>query len=104
MTQRATMPVVLDVDTGIDDALALMLAVAHPGLDLRAVTCVGGNVPLPQVVENTLGVLALMDADVPVAAGMSLPLIEPPQHASHVHGVNGIADIALPAHGRRPER
>lgn len=92
----------LDVDTGIDDALAIMLAVAHPELDVRAITCVGGNVPLPQVVENTLGVLALMGADVPVAAGISQPLIEPPQHASHVHGANGIADIELPAHGLRP--
>jgi pyrimidine-specific ribonucleoside hydrolase len=99
---KPVIPVVLDVDTGIDDALALMLAAAHPGLDLRAVTCAGGNVPLPQVVENTLGVLALMGADVPVAAGMSQPLIEPPRHASQVHGANGIADIHLPAHGRRP--
>ena len=96
------MPVLLDVDTGIDDALAIMLAVAHPGLDLRAITCVGGNVPLPQVVENTLGVLALMGAEAPVAAGMSEPLIQPPRNASHVYGANGIADIELPAYGQRP--
>lgn len=92
--------VLLDVDTGIDDALAIMLAVAHPGLDVRAITCVGGNVPLGQVVENTLGVLKLMGAEsVPVAAGMGAPLLQPAQHASHVHGRNGIADIVLPAHG-----
>jgi pyrimidine-specific ribonucleoside hydrolase len=101
MTERSKNPVVLDVDTGIDDALAIMLAVAHPGLEVRAITCVGGNVSLPRVVENTLGVLALMGADVPVAAGMSAPLLEPPRHASHVHGANGIADIELPAHGLR---
>jgi pyrimidine-specific ribonucleoside hydrolase len=102
MTELQRRPVVLDVDTGIDDALAIMLAVAHPGLDVRGITCVGGNVPLAQVVENTLGVLALMGADVPVAAGMTEPLLQPPQHASHVHGANGIADIELPAHRMRP--
>lgn len=104
MTERTAKPVILDVDTGVDDALALMLAVAHSGLDLRAVTCVGGNVPLDQVVENTLGILRLMGADsVPVAAGMSAPLIEPPQHADYFHGRNGVADVVLPPHGRKPE-
>ena len=50
-------PVVLDVDTGVDDACALLLAALHPALDLRAVTCVGGNAPLADVVRNTLTVL-----------------------------------------------
>lgn len=50
-------PLVLDVDTGIDDACALLLAALHPELDLRAVTCVGGNAPLPLVARNTLTVL-----------------------------------------------
>ena len=104
MTERSPTPVILDVDTGVDDALALMLAAAHPGLDLRAVTCVGGNVPLGQVVENTLGILKLAGADsVPVASGMSAPLIEPPQHADYFHGRNGIADVVLPPHGLTPE-
>ena len=99
MNNTTPTPVILDVDTGIDDALAIMLAVRHPALDLRAVTCVGGNVPVEQVVANTLAVLALAGAtDVPVAAGMSQPLIEPAQHASYVHGANGLADLALPMH------
>jgi len=50
-------PVVLDVDTGVDDACALLLAALHPALDLRAVTCVGGNPSLDDVVRNTLKVL-----------------------------------------------
>lgn len=96
-------PVILDVDTGIDDALALMLAVRHPALDLRAVTCAGGNVPLSQVVENTLAVLALAGADaIPVAAGAHCPLVEKAQSASYVHGRNGVADLDLPAHDRSP--
>ena len=62
-------PVILDVDTGLDDACALLLAARHPELDLKAVTCVGGNVGLDDVVVNTLTVLeAAGRSDVPVAA------------------------------------
>jgi pyrimidine-specific ribonucleoside hydrolase len=63
-------PVVLDVDTGVDDACAILLATLHPRLDLRAVTCVAGNVGVDQVVRNTLIVLAAAGrSDVPVARG-----------------------------------
>ena len=53
------MPLIVDVDTGIDDALALLLAIASPELDVMAVTCVSGNVPAKQVGENTRAVLEL---------------------------------------------
>ncbi|MGH2371741.1 MAG: nucleoside hydrolase, partial [Chloroflexota bacterium] len=56
------LPTVLDVDTGIDDALALLLAARSPELSLLGVTCVAGNVTLDQVVRNTLGVLTLAGA------------------------------------------
>ena len=73
-------PIVLDVDTGVDDACALLLAALHPDLELRAVTCVGGNAPLPHVVRNTLTVLdACGRDDVPVAAGAARPLLEEPR-------------------------
>ncbi|KRE43896.1 nucleoside hydrolase [Knoellia sp. Soil729] len=91
-------PVILDVDTGVDDACALLLAALHPGLDLRAVTCVGGNAPLADVVRNTLTVLEACGADtVPVAAGASHPLLERPVDARHVHGDDGMADLGWPA-------
>lgn len=94
--------VVLDVDTGVDDALAILLAVGHPELDVRAISCVGGNVALDRVVANTLSVLALAGGGhIPVAAGMSLPLVEKPQDASYVHGANGIADLPQPEHDLR---
>ncbi len=71
-------PVILDVDTGLDDACALLLAARHPDLDLLAVTCVGGNVGLDQVVVNTLTVLeAAGRTDVPVARGAATPLLQP---------------------------
>jgi pyrimidine-specific ribonucleoside hydrolase len=98
------MPVILDVDTGVDDALALLLAVRSPDLDLRAVTCVAGNADVDQVVSNTLIVLDAAGAgDIPVARGADRPLLEPPRHARHVHGADGMADLGL-AHSRRLPR
>lgn len=71
-------PVIIDCDTGIDDALALLFAVRHPGIDLRAVSCVAGNTDVDQVVRNTLTVLDQAGApDLPVARGAERPLIEP---------------------------
>ena len=52
-----TIPIVLDVDTGTDDALALLYAVGHPDLDVLGISCVAGNAGLEQVVSNTLKVL-----------------------------------------------
>jgi pyrimidine-specific ribonucleoside hydrolase len=99
-----TVPVILDVDTGVDDALAILFAVRHPGIDVLGITCVAGNASLAQVVDNTLRVLDAAGApDLPVAAGAARPLIEPPRSAGHVHGVDGLGGVALPPTGRRPE-
>ncbi|GGZ54736.1 nucleoside hydrolase [Streptomyces rochei] len=100
---QAPVPVIIDCDTGIDDALALLLAVRHPGLDLRAVTCVAGNTDVEGVVRNTLTVLERAGApDVPVARGAERPLIEAVRTARHVHGHDGMGDLGLPAPSRRP--
>lgn len=101
--RRPPVPVVLDVDTGVDDALALLLALRHPGLDVRAVTCVAGNTDVDQVLANTLRVLDAAGAgDVPVARGCERPLLEPARHARHVHGEDGMGDLALPPSARTP--
>jgi len=97
-------PVVLDVDTGVDDACALLLAARHPELDLLAVSCVGGNAPLDLVVANTLTVLeAAGRDDVPVAAGSARPLLEAARDARHVHGEDGLGDLDWPTSTRRPD-
>ncbi|KQU69181.1 nucleoside hydrolase [Phycicoccus sp. Root101] len=97
-------PVVLDVDTGVDDACALLLAALHPGLELRAVTCVGGNAPVDAVVTNTLTVLdAAGRDDVVVARGAERPLLEDPVDARHVHGQDGMGDLDWPSSQRRPD-
>jgi pyrimidine-specific ribonucleoside hydrolase len=94
---------VLDVDTGVDDALAILLATRSPALDVRAITCVAGNTQVDKVVTNTLKVLDAAGAgDIPVARGADRPLVEPARAARHVHGEDGMADLGLPASERRP--
>ncbi len=99
-----SIPVILDVDTGVDDALAILFAVRHPDIDVLGITCVAGNAPLAQVVDNTLRVLDAAEApEIPVAAGAVRPLLEPPRSASHVHGADGLGGVALPPTTRRAE-
>jgi pyrimidine-specific ribonucleoside hydrolase len=96
---------VLDVDTGVDDALAILFAVRHPQVRLRAVSCVAGNTDVDQVVANTLRVLDAAGAgDVPVARGAATPLLATLRHARHVHGEDGMADTGLPPSARQPVR
>ncbi|MCP2032572.1 pyrimidine-specific ribonucleoside hydrolase [Okibacterium sp. HSC-33S16] len=97
-----TLPVILDVDTGVDDALALLFAATHPAIDVRAVTCVAGNAPLEQVVDNTLRILDAANAPaIPVAAGAVRPLLAAPRVASHVHGADGLGGLTLPPTSRQ---
>ncbi|MDV3223284.1 nucleoside hydrolase, partial [Intrasporangium sp.] len=103
MTGEPT-PIVLDVDTGVDDACAVLLAATHPGLDLRAVTCVGGNAPVDAVVRNTLKVIeATGRGDVPVSRGATRPLLEHPHDARHVHGDDGMGDLDWPEPSLLPD-
>ena len=95
--------VVLDCDPGIDDALAIAFACGHPGLDLRAVTTVAGNVPLAQTTINALSVLELAGhPDVPVAAGSPGPLLQPLADARLVHGDSGLGEARLAPPRRQP--
>lgn len=94
-------PVILDVDTGVDDACAVLLAALHPDVELRAVTCVSGNASVDNVVRNTLKVLDVAGRpDVLVARGAARPLLEPGGDARHVHGDDGMADLGWPASPR----
>jgi pyrimidine-specific ribonucleoside hydrolase len=90
-------PLVIDTDPGIDDALAILLALASPEVDLRLVTTVHGNVGLAQTTENALRVLHLAGrSDVPVAAGAAESLIHPlRERAGHVHGTAGLGGVDL---------
>src|SRR3954454_5907104 len=97
-------PVIIDCDPGHDDAMALMLAVASPEIDLVAVTTVAGNQPLDKVAANAIRVLDVVEAhDIPVAAGADRALIHPAQAAGDVHGETGLDGPDLPPPSRAPE-
>lgn len=98
-----TIKVILDVDTGIDDAFALLFAARSPLLELLGVTCVDGNAKLDYVVRNTLHVLHTAGADeVPVAAGAVQPLMGGELGAEEVHGSDGLAGLS-PKDAPRPQ-
>jgi len=99
MSERV--PLVLDVDTGTDDALALAYAVASPGIELVAVTTVAGNVDVEKTTANTLSVLDWLGAqDIPVHRGASRPLVRPHRDASYFHDEGGLGGARLPASTR----
>ncbi|HXY15217.1 MAG TPA: nucleoside hydrolase [Terriglobales bacterium] len=87
----------LDTDPGTDDAMALMLALNSPELDVRAVTIVPGNVTAAQGLDNALRMMSLANrCDIPVAAGAQHPLFQKLTTAEFWHGKNGLANIELP--------
>ncbi len=94
-TQTPT-PVLLDVDPGHDDALALLTAAALPELELVGVTTVAGNQTLEKTTRNARAVLALGQIDVPIARGAKCPLVRPPILAAHIHGESGLDGAELP--------
>jgi purine nucleosidase len=95
VTERV--PLILDVDTGTDDALALAYAVASPSVDLVAVTTVAGNVDIEKTTANTLSVLDWLGAgDVPVHRGASRPLVRPHRDAVYFHDEGGLGGAQLP--------
>ena len=98
-----TIPVMIDCDTGVDDAIALLMALRSPELHVRGITTVSGNVDLEKTTVNTLRVLELAASDVPVFRGASRPLMREPVIAGHVHGENGLGDLDLPIPARHAE-
>jgi purine nucleosidase len=96
-----TVPLLIDCDTGIDDALALLLACASPEAELRAVTCVAGNVDARQVAINTRAVLELAGrGDIEVALGREVPLQRALVTTPETHGGHGLGDAMLPPPSR----
>ena len=96
--ESVRLPVILDVDTGIDDSLALLYACASPELEIVAVTCVAGNVGLAQVIHNTRAVLVLAGrADIAVSPGADRPLVKPLETTEETHGPRGVGHAELPA-------
>ena len=96
------MRVVIDTDPGQDDAVAILLALASPEIDLVAITAVAGNVPVGQTAANAGRVLDLVGHDVPVHAGAAGPMVYTLETAEFVCGPGGLAGVDLPPPSRPP--
>jgi inosine-uridine nucleoside N-ribohydrolase len=100
-----SIPVLVDCDPGHDDAIALLLALASPELDVLGVSTVAGNTTLEQTTANALRVLEFVGrGDVPVAAGAERPLVRDPFVADYVHGETGLDGPVLPPPRGEPLR
>lgn len=94
----ASKSILIDCDPGVDDAIALMLALRSPELTVEAITVVAGNVPLDLTQANARRICELMKrSDLPVYAGCPRPMLRPLITAAHVHGKTGLDGANLPA-------
>jgi purine nucleosidase len=95
--------VIIDTDPGQDDAVAILLALASPEIEVLGVTTVAGNVPLPLTTRNALATLELAGrSEIPVHAGAEAPLRRPLVTAEHVHGRTGLDGVELPEPAAAP--
>ncbi|MCI5775274.1 MAG: ribonucleoside hydrolase RihC [Aerococcus sp.] len=92
----AKRPIIFDTDPGIDDAIAISVALQNPDLDIRLFTSVGGNVGIEKTTNNILRLQALYDTNIPVAKGTSEPLLRNVIDAADVHGDSGMDGYDFP--------
>ena len=88
--------IIIDCDPGIDDALAIFMAFASDKVEVLGITTVAGNVGIDHVTRNALSLITLAGTQVPVCRGASGPFLIPRKEGAHVHGQNGVGDVALP--------
>lgn len=96
--------IIMDCDPGIDDAVALCVAAAHPeAFELIGITTVAGNQTIEKTTANALTLSAYYGLeDVPVAMGAVTPILRPALTAADIHGANGMGDVAIPATDKKP--
>jgi purine nucleosidase len=93
----------IDTDTASDDAVALIMALRHPDVDVKAITVVAGNVNLAQATRNALYTMELCGANVPVFMGADRPLVREHEHAEWFHGRDGLGDNFYPEPKAKPQ-
>ena len=96
------LPIFLDTDPGIDDAVAIAAAIFAPELDLQLMTTVAGNVAVEKTTRNALQLLHFWNAEIPLAQGAAVPLVRAPRDAASVHGESGMAGYDFVEHNRKP--
>ncbi len=97
-------PFLIDTDTASDDAVALIMALRAPDVEVVAITTVAGNVPVEQSTRNALYIAEICGSDVPVYAGADKPLLRPYQNATWFHGADGLGEHGYPPPKRSMER
>lgn len=99
----SAVPIIIDCDPGIDDAIALLSAFVAPELDILGICAVCGNQPLERTVRNALQITELgRRTDIPVYAGCHRPLFRQPLHGQF-HGESGLGNTVLPSPQKRAE-
>jgi purine nucleosidase len=102
-SHSSRIPLLIDTDPGVDDALALLMAFASPGHEVIGLTIAAGNVGLSYTVANALKLCEVAGVDVPVYPGCPVQLLRPAPDASHVHGLDGFGDVGYLPAGRTAE-
>lgn len=95
-------PIIIDTDPGIDDAVALSIALNHPDLDVKLLTTVAGNVNVTKTTENTLKLVSFFDKQVPVAKGCDKPLLIQLEDSTDIHGESGMDGYDFPQTSLKP--
>ncbi|GAA1489019.1 nucleoside hydrolase [Brachybacterium sacelli] len=95
-----TLPVLIDCDTGIDDAIALTYLACRSDVEIIGVVSTGGNVPVPAVHRNNLALADLLGISAPISLGAARPLVQEPMFADDTHGPQGLGHAVLPDPGR----
>ena len=96
-------PLYIDTDAGTDDAVALIMALRHPAIEVKGISCVGGNVSLDHVVQNVLYLVEECQSKVTVHVGAAQPMKRVLETADFIHGSDGMGDIGLKLSGRKPD-
>lgn len=97
------MRILLDCDTGIDDAFALTYLACHPEAELVGIVSTAGNVTQDQVLRNNLGLATMLGLQMPVARGSDVPLVQELMTAEDTHGPTGLGEAVLPDPDRDPD-
>ena len=97
-------PFLIDTDTASDDAVAIIMALKWPDVDVKAITVVAGNMPLHQGLTNALYTSELCGSAVPVYAGAPKPMLRPHVDATWYHGQDGMGDQGYPAPTKQAEK
>ncbi|MFA6776608.1 MAG: nucleoside hydrolase [Sphaerochaetaceae bacterium] len=95
--------IIMDVDTGLDDMVAIMLAAGSPKLAIEGIVATSGNQILEKTLPNTLNVVQFLGKDIPVYAGSARPLVRTQKTAGNIHGKDGLGDIPFPPRTKKQE-